>query len=77
MKLELDYKLNIMNGVLMIYESFKKESQLAEEVIDAIINEYVDNEQYEEAAVVVNTRVMVQESTNDRNCTLYPRDPEI
>lgn len=77
MKLELDYKLNIMNGALLIYESLKDEIDLAEALIDEIINEYVSNEQYEEAAVIVNTRVMVQESTNDRNCTVYPRSVEI
>lgn len=77
MKLDLDYKLNIMNGALLIYESLKNEMDLAEALIDEIIKEYVNNEQYEEAAVVVNTRVMIQESTNDRNCTVYPRDPEI
>lgn len=77
MKLDLDYKLNIMNGALLIYESLKDDINLAEVLIDEIIKEYVSNEQYEEAAVIVNTRVMVQESANDRNCTVYPRTPEI
>lgn len=77
MKIGFEQKMTLLNGVLMIYEALKDNINLAEEMVDAILEDYVEAEQYEEASVVLSARTMFQESTNDRNCTVYPRGVEI
>ena len=76
-KLDFDYKMNILNGALLIYESFRGQRELADEIVDAIIEEYVGEEMYEEASVMIQARTMVNDSRNERNCTVFPREPEI
>ena len=77
MKAEFNDRITLLNGVLMIYETLKDNIDLAEGMVDAILEDYVEAEQYEEAAVVLSARTMFQESKNDRNCTVYPRGVEI